>query len=310
MDTLIESGITSVAAAVAMLARPQLTVRDLLVRMSASRARLTGVVLHPSHLRLLLYPLQLLVTELRQFWTLLGSGNGIPTFPLPLLQTSSSLRAEELERLLHRWMDLAESVQLQGIRSVALMKSTMILFHLVYLNLLSSLPELEAIARGDGCFPDDSNACLWLKGPEAVLVHCGQVLYLTVEIDKKLRPSWWAAAVYRVAIIMWAFGASGGTEDEKDISQQRHVPEVVLNASNYRDRLLTDYVRTHIGRPYLKGRLGSLVSLSDTAGVLHICMEALEPGPRTSRLTEGILHRLEALTKTCVAKTPQEDAPS
>ncbi|KIV91822.1 hypothetical protein PV10_06319 [Exophiala mesophila] len=301
MERLGELGISSVEAAAAMLEGPQPTLRDLLVRLSATRAGATATVIHPSHLRLLLYPLQLLVVELRQFWALFGSENDNPTFPLPLLQTSSSLRAEELERLLHRWMDLAESVQPEGVRSVALMKSTMILYHLVFLNLLTSLTSLEAIARGEGHLSAANNVSRWLRGPEPILVHCGQVLSLTADIDKKLRPNWWAAAIYRVAITMWAYGASGGGGDEQHMSQQ-HAPEIVLNTTNYRDRLISDYLRTHSGRPYLRNRVGNLVSLSDTAGVLQVCIEALEPGPRMCRFTEGCLRRLEAVAKIRMAK--------
>lgn len=263
---------------------------------------MTGRALQPSHLRLLLHPIHILVTQIRQQWGSFGPDLASSNFPPCIIQTSSTLRFDELQRLLDRWLDLFEEVPVQGTRSHALMQSTAVLYHLIYLNLLTSFPHLEAFARGERANPNsDARARIrqdWIKEPEAVLAHCGQVLQLIRNIDKKLRPNWWSAAIYRIAIIMWSWGTSNRAEPNADgltPSTPGPLSDIVLTSTLFRDPALTTYLRNHRGRPCLTQKDGTLVPLSDPEATLTTCIEALEAGPKMCRFTEGIWRRLEAM---------------
>ncbi|KAK6950180.1 hypothetical protein Daesc_008506 [Daldinia eschscholtzii] len=50
----------------------------------------------------------------------------------------------------------------------------------------------------------------YIHCPDEALLHVGQILYLLRTLDKKVRPPWWPAALYRVILTLWAISVFCG----------------------------------------------------------------------------------------------------
>jgi len=85
-----------------------------------------------------------------------------------------------------------------------MMKVTLVIFHLIRLNTITDFPEIERQARRETI---DGVNSVWtqkqcIRDGERVCVHCGQVLGLVRSLPRVARPPWWAAAIYRVSLIL------------------------------------------------------------------------------------------------------------
>lgn len=178
--------------------------------------------LTPSAFRLLLHPLYSLVNSFRQVLSCFSEGPNSRLFS-PVTKRSTDVRMEEMQVLLHRWFSLycsrlreieQSDVSFNQFRS-PLMIATLITYHIIYLNTVTGFTDIESLARrrlSDSRLQQLSSTLVeqYIHCPDEALLHIGQILYLLRSLDKKVRPPWWPAALYRVTITLWAISVFCG----------------------------------------------------------------------------------------------------
>lgn len=167
---------------------------------------------------------------------------------------------------------------------------------------------MESLARGE-LTPESFRSRFWaqtkLKVEEAqIYVHCGQVLNLVEMITDRYRPSWWAAAVYRVAIIMWA--TSIANLDSLIAGNHGHAltsnPGTGSTLQFPIDGVMPEhssiirYLRFNEGTPVLAHAEGEARAITP-GNVLRYCIEILRKAEYETPLVKGILARLENLSQ-------------
>ncbi|KAI2470680.1 hypothetical protein F4781DRAFT_421088 [Annulohypoxylon bovei var. microspora] len=172
--------------------------------------------LNPLTLRLLLHPLHALVYNCRQLLDCLGEVTCSRSFS-PITKTSTHVRMHEIRSLLNRWLDLYRS-SISGLwgsattdsnePNDALITATLITFHVINLNTVASIPDIEELARrelSDGEIRQFSQeAGCFVHSPKEAIFHAGRILHLLRTLDRKTRPPWWPAALYRSTLCLWA----------------------------------------------------------------------------------------------------------
>lgn len=130
---------------------------------------------------------------------------------------------EEMQVLLHRWFSLycsrlreieQSDVSFNQFRS-PLMIATLITYRIIYLNTVTGFTDIESLARrrlSDSRLQQLSSTLVeqYIHCPDEALLHIGQILYLLRSLDKKARPPWWPAALYRVTLTLWAISVFCG----------------------------------------------------------------------------------------------------
>ena len=261
-------------------------------------------ILQPVHMRLLLYPLHATVSGLSQLLHRFSDNGKSAGFSKTTTQASSLLRFEEARSLLQRWWALAERVPEANSRQCAVMSSSRILYHLVSLNLFTSFKTMEAFARGELTDSRQQNFTPlenhWIRLPQDIHFHCGQVLRLVREIPLESRPVWWPAAVYRVGIILWTHSVITlllqGQRMDVDETADRYDP-ILIDIWSPDHAELQRYRRYAQGRPYLTTRNGERISLSTPKKVLSLCIESLSGEVNMTKLSCGVKTKLEALAQ-------------
>ncbi|OTB20465.1 hypothetical protein K445DRAFT_86359 [Daldinia sp. EC12] len=187
--------------------------------------QLTGdrrLCLTPSAFRLLLHPIYSLVNSFRQVLSCFSEGPNSRLFS-PVTKRSTDVRMEEMQVLLHRWFSwycsrLRETEQSEAtynpFRS-PLITATLITYHIIYLNTVTGFSDIESLARrrlSDSRLQalSSSHVEQYIHCPDEALLHVGQILYLLRTLDKKVRPPWWPAALYRVTLTLWAISVFCG----------------------------------------------------------------------------------------------------
>lgn len=256
------------------------------------------------HLRLLLYPLHTLVTQYDRLASCLPQPGSTHQLAQAACDISTSLQGEEVKELLQKWYDLFVQSPPLDSRQWLLSQVSSILYHLIYLNLCASVPDIESVARSE--FRQQSSnlaelAALVLphrciQAREEAIFHCGQVLRLLRETEPILRPLWWPLALYRVAIILWAIGL-------EELSQNQHLTtnngnpyssEFVIDALKPDDYQWRLFVRQKRGSPCLT-RADTNVRIEDINGILEIYARLLDGPPVNSPLAAGVAHKLNTL---------------
>ncbi|KAK4935606.1 hypothetical protein LTR10_023367 [Elasticomyces elasticus] len=247
------------------------------------------------HMRLLLYPLHVLVAHLAQIMDDGFDSHDSCSLSKPITQTSSMLRSDEIRRLMHDWKALFQSLRGEGERFHALSRATLILYHLINLNLYTSFHELERFAQ-ELSPAATVNSDRWIRAPEDALVHCGQIIRLCNEMKDELRPVWSAAAIYRATLVMWCFGVLKAPNPRMQMNPRPTTDQDIgLNLVSMDDANLTEYLRYGRGRPFLLTRNGTRVTLDEPKDVLMLGMETITHGPLTISFSVGVKRRLEAL---------------
>ncbi|KAI1776935.1 hypothetical protein F4818DRAFT_363538 [Hypoxylon cercidicola] len=247
------------------------------------------------HMRLLLYPIHILVTELSQLLSCVPTSGRSRPFSGPVTQASSMLRFDEIQILLQRWYDTFAQVVGCGARFRAMHNATMLLFHLTSLNLFTAFDEIELLARKGYSETDAAPVETWLRSPEHVLVHCGQVLRLLDEIEDELRPVWSACAVYRVTMILWAFGIWDSRISSRD--NVISMPPLAINAFQMNDRSVQQYLRSCHADPHIITKDANRVSVYDPEAILSLGIQTLYYGPLTTPFSLGVRSKLEAMSE-------------
>lgn len=283
-------------------ARP-VSLRDLFRQFLDDGCVLQGIELTPLHLRLLLHPLQNAVCQWRQFQSCFttpsqsrrGSATSLP------MTSSAQARLEEVQLLLQRWYGLADRY-MKNNAMCALMQSNMVLFHLVSLNTVTNFPEIERLARREGV--DGSHQqLLWfharcVSNVEEAVFHCGQVLRHVRMTPRSIRPPWWAAAIYRVALVLWIdslvnsemLTPNSGLFSPSDST-------FAVDVCSPDDPRVARYLSRAEITPMLTKRDGSQMPLDNAFGILFHCVDFIAEGVST-RFTDGIRMKLGKLAKS------------
>ncbi|KAK2601238.1 hypothetical protein N8I77_010702 [Diaporthe amygdali] len=312
--------------------RPQYSLRRLFQLCLANDIDPAAYHLTPTRLRLLLYPIQSLVFHHGQLL------DAVPDRQIPALssfktttRTSSLLRLEELQSLLQTWWTLAEQHQHEDLNPTCdpaqvpapppsdsdqvLSRANTLLFHLISLQLHTDLKAIESFARGEdlSCSGGSSSAtdtaslrtrhrllaaqCVFAP-PEAVY-HAGQVLRLVRATALARRPPWWAAAVYRAALVLWAYASmqqclSSSCEEGGGASQP--VLLVAIDAVLPGDPALGRFLRQGRGVPVLSNGGAATVRVDrEPQRVLGACVAVLGAGEACTWFAMGVRIKLEML---------------
>ncbi|TKA44526.1 hypothetical protein B0A55_13775, partial [Friedmanniomyces simplex] len=282
-------------------ARP-LSLRDLFRHFLADEMIPLGIEMTPLQMRLLLHPLQSLVCQYSQLLSCFSDTPGKRTqSPRAMTAASTRVRLEEVQSLLQRWFDLAERY-LKANPMCALMQTNLIVFHLISLNAVTNFPEIERLARResvDGIYQQ----LVWrhkrcIADVEEAVFHCGQVFRLVRSMPRGIRPSWWAAAIYRVGLILWTDSllqkdaVSPNTNGMFPVSG----PSFAIDALPADHPLIVRYLTKREGLPCVSKRHGSSMPIDQAFAMLQHCVEVIDEGAAT-RFSDGIRSKLERLSR-------------
>lgn len=255
------------------------------------------------HMRLLLFPIQVLVHQQSQVLAILPSGTTSARAPRRALEISCALRSDDVECLLQRWKHHFDSLPCKGTRLRLMKQAALILFHLINIDLHAFITDIERFTRGEtsACFNSDdiTGRDQLVRSPEKVIFHCGQVLRLIWELESELRPLWWSAAVYRVAIALWAcaiFALTGPLEVGTETMSRNEEYAAIDRLPEY-SPTLQGYLHHRKGHPCLTARDGTQVAIRDSSKVLTVCIEVLDDGPLATKLCQGASWKLRNLLK-------------
>lgn len=257
------------------------------------QGRLTGNEDLPvHHLRLLLHPLQAMVLEQQQLLRIFDTDEPSNRYRvlskikiLGRLQETQNM-LQDLATLLNRSpvMPATErgAAQEQTAKCVS-----MIMLHLVSLNVFTSIPEIEKCAREEPPASNAARAEVWRRAryPEGegyVLFHAGQIFRLLDNLMIDARPTWWPVALYRASMACWALRSLDG------LSPGLQQPEVNIDAI-----LPSEEERSHnttAGIPVVTLSDGRRMAILEGSNSLIYCINKLEGHP--SHLARGIMDKV------------------
>lgn len=254
----------------------------------------------PPQLRLLLQPLQALICHLHQCLSCFFDGGNDRQAQRLMTQL------EEVQSLLQQWYAMCSRCIQKSSTVDPATCAGLITYHLISLNTITYFPDIERFARGE-IQQGDFQQSFWARvrcveeAPQ-IWFHCGQVIRLARAMPEANKPPWWAGALYRVALIMWATSiANPNVQATNAISMDARVAKLPSDEAFAVDGLTPEhtsiarYLRYQEGVPMLSKRDGELVSLGSPANPLRHCLEVLDEGEANLRLTEGIKSRLANL---------------
>ncbi|KAL9109564.1 MAG: hypothetical protein Q9227_005744 [Pyrenula ochraceoflavens] len=137
-----------------------------------------------------------------------------------------------------------------------------------------------------------------LEEAEEAWFHSGQILRLLRTLSRSERPLWFAAAVYRAALVCWVNGCLTTTTTQDDSETQASPAGMerellMLDGVGVDDVGLERYLRYGEGVPVVRDSKGEVREGADVEGVLGVWVELLEEGERDS-FARGIRERLVA----------------
>jgi hypothetical protein len=286
-------------------ARP-LSLRDLFRQFLEDEILSRGIELTPLHLRLLLHPLQALVCQYRQLESCFSSvattsHNGSAANGNSASAASSRARSEELQVLLKRWQLLAERYT-SAHPMCAMMQASLVMFHLISLNTVTSFPEVERLARKEG-MDGTYQQLLYLQNlclaeTEQAVFHAGQVLRLVRAMPANVRPPWWPAAIYRAGLVLWTVSLAPNSSTLSPATTNGLFPvsgpSIAVDSLPPDHPLVVRYVTKCEGVPTLTKRDGTQMSLDHPFTVLSHCVEVIDEGV-ANRFSDGIRSKLQKL---------------
>lgn len=258
------------------------------------------IPLTPLHLRLLLHQLQVLVCQYCQLLSCFSDTSASRSHSMALSAASTRVRLDEVRGLLRRWFDLAQRY-MESNPMCSMMQANLVMFHLISMSAVTDFPEIERLARReafDGTYEQlTSRHRKCISDVREAIVHAGQVLRLITAMPRGIRPPWWAAAIYRAALVMWA---DAFVFETLHPNQQGQFPPP--NTLFPIDRLPSDhpsilsYLRGREGVPTVTMRDGTPVPLNNCFAVLSHCIDVIDAGVGT-RFSDGIRSKLERLAR-------------
>ncbi|KAJ9608329.1 hypothetical protein H2200_007317 [Cladophialophora chaetospira] len=258
---------------------------------------LAGKELSPTQLRLLLHPIQAQVCQLRQFIACLPDNTNHAKASRAISKAATKARLEDISSLLQHWYSISKQSFAGNKGTCWTTCANLIMYHLISLNAITSFKDIEQFARREVALGSFRYAS-WLQmrcidQPEEAFFHCGQILRLIRSMPRPVRPSWWAGAVYRVALTGWATSmASNGngrfspthapTEPDRPFAIDDLTPE---------NEAISRYMKYQEGTPMLSRPDGSLAPMDIPLNILQHCVEVLDDDS-SMRLTEGVKRKL------------------
>ncbi|KAL8747734.1 MAG: hypothetical protein Q9190_000433 [Brigantiaea leucoxantha] len=283
------------------LYKPRMTLYDLFRFFMDGELMSPNVQLSPLQLRLLLHPLISLANHLRQFLSCYSGGTSNRKGSRPMTQMATRTRLEEVQSLLKQWYDLAGRCSGNWTDGSTTTCANLILYHHCYLNTIISVPEIERLARSE-IGPDPFRSSSWLEvacteDAEEIFFHCGQILRLVRSMPESVRPPWWPASVYRVALTSWMTSMANLKARclLSSLGRDSNQPFAIDNLTLEHPALMR-YLKTGEGRPMLSKRDGTLVSLEVPQEILTYCVDMLNDELTTS-FKDGIRSKLAKLAE-------------
>ncbi|KAK3677458.1 hypothetical protein LTR78_002996 [Recurvomyces mirabilis] len=282
-------------------ARP-LSLRDLFRHFLDDEMVSMGIEMTPLQMRLLLHPLQSLVCQYSQLLSCFSdSASKRSASPRSMTASSTRTRLEEVQSLLGRWFDLAERY-LKANPVCPMMQTNLVIFHLISLNAVTNLPEIERLARReniDGTYQQ----LVWMHkrciaDVEEAVFHCGQVFRLIRSMPRGIRPPWWAAAIYRVGLILWTdslLRKDNLTPNSNGIFPVAG-PTFAIDALPADHPLIVRYLTKREGVPCVSKHDGSQMPIDQAYPMLQHCIEVIDEGA-ASRFSDGIRNKLDRLSR-------------
>jgi len=279
-----------------------LSLRDLFRHFLDDAIVSQGIELTPLQLRLLLHPLQSLVCQFRQLLSCFSDSTMSMPGSSTFTAASTRLRLEEVQALLQRWFALADRY-MKANPLCPLMQASLVIFHLISLNAVTNFPEIEKLARRDE-LDGSYQQLVWLhkraiSDVEEAIFHCGQVVRHIRAMPRSIRPSWWAGAVYRVALILWADSLvhnDGMTPSGAAYPGNAESNSFAIDSLSPDHPMVVRYLSKREGMPMVTKRDGSLMPIDNSFGVLFHCVDVIGEGVST-RFADGIRNKLERLAK-------------
>ena len=277
------------------------SLRDLFRRFIDGELLNEQAELSPIQLRLLLHPLQALVCHLRQFLSCFSEGGNYCKASQAITKSATRARLEEIQCLLQQWYALSRRSIQDSINACSAAKANIMMYHLISLNTMTYFPEIERLARGEVAQPSLSQSWRRLHNGEEVeevLFHCGQILRVVRSMPERVRPPWWAAAVYRVAMIAWA-NSMACTEmgpRTRDLPMTKGDTPFAIDDLPPDHPFIVRYLKYKEGVPMLSRPDGSMISLEVAEKVLTHCIDFIEEDS-TMRFTAGIQTKLIRLAE-------------
>ncbi|OQV07289.1 hypothetical protein CLAIMM_11744 [Cladophialophora immunda] len=250
------------------------------------------------HMRLLLYPIQILISQLCELFLCLPAESVKRPAARPC-RISTKLRLEEIRLLLRTWNKSFRRLVPNGTRECSLKNLTAIIYHFLNLNLAVSFVHLERSAQmQDGCtfLKRDGSYDSWIRFPQEAIFHCGQILRTIRETPHELRPLWWPGAVYRVAIVLWAISVTRMANKATAVSE--HIPELIIDTVPQDDVAWQLFIKYDRGSPRITARKESSISLNDSNGIFEECIALLRADPALTPYGAGFALKLERLLVT------------
>lgn len=282
-------------------ARP-LSLRDLFRHFLDDQMIALGIEMTPLQLRLLLHPLQSLVCQYSQLLRCFSDPMGVHTESEHSISAASTrTRLGEVQSLLRRWFDLAERY-LKANPTCAMMQANLVLFHLISLNAVTDFPETERLARRES-FDGTYQQLVWthkrcISDVEEAVFHSGQVFRLVRSMPRGIRPPWWAAAIYRVALVLWTDSLTRKTGSP--VLGKGSFPVAgspfAIDVLPVDHPLIVRYLTKREGVPCVTKRDGSQMPVDHPFPILQHCVEVIDEGAAT-RFSDGIRTKLDRLAR-------------
>ena len=291
----LSSGVSSLGCG----ARPP-SLRDIFRHFLDDEIVSNGIELTAIHLRLLLHPLQTLVCQLSQLLSVFSETLGTRQRTKTVSAASTRCRLEEVQSLLKRWFDLCTRY-LRTNPLCPMIQGALVMYHLISLNAVTTFPEIERLARKEGV-DGTYQQLMWMhkrciSDVEEAVFHSGQVLRLVRAMPANIRPSWWAGAIYRAALVLWTDSLTH-TESISPATGLFPVPgpSFAADALPPDHILVVRYLQKREGVPMLTRQDGSQLSLDNPFNILAHSIEVLDEGV-ANRFSDGIRNKLDRLSR-------------
>lgn len=272
-----------------------------------------------AYLLLLLHPLQAFSMRLHSCLDTLSSLQTSEARANTTISLASMTFIDEYMALLARWRELAKAViaRSEQMRD-RMLASSLALYYVMVLNGLTSFSEVERLTRlwsGIG-FTSTQPSQSWLRntsldGLVRVMTKCGQCINALRTMPLTERPIWWAAAVYRVALILSQSiisinATSASTAFHSAVSGELTPPDTpyllfldqdIGTGAEDDDRRFRHFFGNVRVKPVLMDGDGGLVMLDSEVCVLDLCLNMLNQHVLLDRsdFACGILDQLTEL---------------
>ncbi|KAK6417958.1 hypothetical protein LTR95_017253 [Oleoguttula sp. CCFEE 5521] len=262
--------------------------------------RTTPSKVSPWTLRLLLHPIQSMVCHVRQYLGCIEQ-SGNRRKPLHTT-TGNSMRGQlsQVQSLLRQWRDLAHPTLANDFEPCLQTRITLILYHLISLTAVTSFAMIEDLAREtNGPGEMNQHAHLCVDDVEEAFFHTGQALRHLKALPKSVRPLWWPAAIYRVALVSSVCTLANSRPQWSMQESMSHKPNnakvVLINHCLPDDHVLESYRKSREGEPALLMDDGSVLEILWTVTVLDYCVDLLNHD-LASAFSLGMRNQLETIS--------------